>query len=53
MGVFALAINIVTIIAFYPMLMEMMNQGDLNGLFGGSQPSPAPASPSPGADLFG
>ena len=49
----ALAFNVVTIVVFYPVLMEALQQGNVSGLFGGGGGvSNQPASPS-STSLFG
>ena len=58
MSVFALALNIISLIAVYPLIVEALQNGDLSTLFQSSSsqlsttPSPAPPA-SPGDSLFG
>ena len=54
MTVLALIVNVVTIILFYPIIVDAMNSGDLSTLFtGGQSAAPSPSNPAPGYDLFG
>ena len=52
MSLLALAINIVTLIVFYPLLEQMMQQGDFFSLFGG-QGGATSSGTSVGSSLFG
>lgn len=56
MSVFALVLNIISLIAVYPLILQALQSGDLSTLFQSSsaQLSTAPApAPSPGDSLFG
>ena len=56
MSVFALVLNIISLIAIYPLIMQALQSGDISSLFqsSSSQLSTAPApTPSPGDSLFG
>ena len=54
MSILALVINIVSLIAFYPMITEMLQQGNLSGILpGGGQAAPNGSGTSSGSSLFG
>lgn len=53
MAVFALVLNIMSLIAIYPMITEALQQGNLSSLFQSSPTASAPAPSSPGGSLWG
>ena len=54
MSILALVINIVSLIAFYPMVAEMLQQGNLSSVFpGGGQAAPNGSGAPSGSSLFG